>query len=278
MPHPVVTYLAAPRAWEFTIAGRQITKYECLVASLKLLGRFAPPWPVVVFHEDLGDADKRELDAALGREIRHEPVDFSGHEAEHVAGGPYGGRVDTYGYRMMCRFFCGVMQAHPALADATHYLRMDDDSYLLDTIPDAAIERMTSFDYTWLAGCDDERPDIRDFATGFLASKGLTVTAPPAPRVPYNNYHTASLRLWRDPVVAEFMSLAQDKCLTDCWNDAPVHRELLRQFIPALGYTTHFETEVMYRHNQHCCHKRPHNDLCKDGTAGQYQWGPPILT
>ena len=254
-----------------------ITKFACLVASMKLLRMFAPPFPVIVFHEDLDTGAMATLDAALGREIRYEPVDFSGHEATYVSGTQYGCRVDSYGYRMMCRFFCGVMQSHPALDDATHYLRLDDDSYLLDTIPDAALERMTAFDYTYLGACDDERPDIHSCAAEFLGSKGLPGGNLKGPSVPYNNYHTSSLRIWRDPVVREFMKIAQVKCLTDCWNDAPVHRELLRQFCPPLGYSVHVETEVMYRHNQHCCHKGPHNALCRDGTGGEFSWGPPVL-
>jgi hypothetical protein len=36
------------------------------------------------------------------------------------------------GYMMMCRFFSGIVQKHPELQKYSHYIRLDDDSYLTD--------------------------------------------------------------------------------------------------------------------------------------------------
>mgnify|MGYP001997818112 CR=1 FL=1 len=36
------------------------------------------------------------------------------------------------GYLMMCRFFSGEMQKHPALQKYDGYIRFDDDSFLIE--------------------------------------------------------------------------------------------------------------------------------------------------
>ena len=282
MPHEIeklaVVYLAGPRGWVDRANGKDWPRLDCLEASLKLLAKFAPPFPVVIFHEDLLDEDKRRLEKAVGRAIRYEPISFKGLESEYEGTNSYGGRVSSYNYRMMCRFFCGVMQSHPALSPFSHYLRLDDDSYLLRPVPEDAVERIFLSDYTYIGTCNDPRPDIKAAALQFLAARGIPSSPPKEQDVPYNNYHTASLRLWKNPIVSGFMSTAQQECLRNSWNDAPVHLELIRQFCPALGYVVHREKEVSYRHNQDCQHNGlPHTDYCNDGTGGSFPWGHPVI-
>lgn len=272
-----VVYLAGPREWDHSVGSKTWSKLECLHASLTLLRRFAPPFPVIVFHEDLLPTDMTWLEEAGGAGVDFQRVSFSGHEGVYVNAARYGDRVDSYGYRMMCRFFCGVMQNHPALAGFDRYMRMDDDSYLLAPLSDQVIAGIMGHDYTYASMCDDPRPDIGDAAREFAAGHGLVVPPHPKARVPYNNYHTSSLRLWHNPLVQEFMSHAGERCLTDCWNDAPVHKELIEVFCPSLGFSVHYEKNLPYRHNQHCCHPGPHTTLCRDGTPGPYYWGPPEL-
>jgi hypothetical protein len=180
---------------------------------------------------------------------------------------------------MMCRFFSGVMQRHSLLQPYTHYLRLDDDSYLIDRVPDATISRLQTFDYSYSSTFHDPAPDLREFAAAFVAREGFRLACPPKDNVPYTNFHAASLKLWRHPVVERFVDAleAERGCVKYRWDDAQVGAVIAFGLAPALGLTVNLEPDFPYRHNQQCIHKCPHTPYCKDGwhQAGELQWGPP---
>lgn len=271
----VVVYLASPRA-----AGHLAwTRLECLFASLSLLRKHVRfgTLPVIVFHEDYEQMDMLTLLKAYPH-IRFEKVNFSGHEDAYVDRRP-GERVGSYPYTMMCRFFSGQMQRHPLLAPYTHYMRLDDDSYIVAPVADSTIARLQTFDYSYSSTFSDPAPDLWEFAFRFMAREGLTPACDATNGVPYTNFHAASLRLWRHPVVERFVDAleAERGCVRYRWDDAQVAAVIAFAMAPALGLTVNLEREFPYRHNQQCIHQGPCTPYCLDGhhPAGAFQWGPP---
>ncbi len=272
----VVVYLASPRAEGWL----EWHRLECLFASLVLLHQMQP-LPVIIFHEDYTEADMKMLRTAVdhhGNDITFEQVDFRGHEDAYVDRRP-GERVGTYGYTMMCRFFSGVMQRHPLVRPYSHYMRLDDDSYIVGRVEDSVVERLQSFDYSYSSTFCDPYPDLWDFAVRFMAGEGLKPACDYSEKVPYTNFHVASLRLWRHPVVERFVDAleAERGCVKYRWDDAMTNAVIAFAIAPALGLTVNLEREFPYRHNQQCVHKGPHTPYCVDGRTPPpvFHWGPP---
>lgn len=271
-----IVYLASPRDWRHLSWSR----LDCLEASIELARRFAPGIPVIVFNEDMTADDKYRMEAAARvNAMRFVDVDFTGDEDRFVSQRP-GERVGTYGYAKMCEFFCGPMQAHPALQGFTHYIRLDDDSYLMGPLD---VEEVEKHDYTY-AGCfEDPHQGLYDYTMGWM---GYHVTrkviAPYTGASPYTNFHGASLSMWRHPMVRDYLKDVSDwnGFLGEGWNDANVQRMLIDHVMPAAGLSVHVTEKLDYRHNQHCHHpRRGHGKLCLDGVhpKDQHQWGPPKL-
>lgn len=278
-----VVYLASPRDWGWL----KWSRIDCLEASLKLLRQNAPSCQVIIFHEDYQVEDMKRLWVAYPRTV-FQQVDFSTHKDRYKPG-YRSERVGTYGYGMMCRFFCGVMQSDPRLNPFTHYLRLDDDSYIMSPLTAPVLQRIAKHDYTYRCTFEDHHEPLWNFAIKFMRDHAIPIPAGAeySAMVPYTNYHTASLKLWRHPVVRQFMAdiEAVDGCITKGWDDAVIQGVMLKLFFPAMGMTSLEEREFCYRHNQHCSH-RPgvgHGKLCEDGNDAHHhgdinqQWGPPVL-
>ncbi len=277
-----VVYLASPRSWGWL----KWSRLDCMEASLKLLRRHAPLPQVIIFHEDLNDGDRYRLQKVWPR-IVFSPVDFSTHKHRYKPG-YRDERVGTYGYGMMCRFFSGVMQAHPLLQGFTHYMRLDDDSYILSPLNERILNRIATHDYTYRCAFEDHHKPLWDFTIQFMQRHRIPIPAVEySAMVPYTNYHTASLAMWRHPVIKQFVAdiETQDGCITKGWDDAVIQGVMLRLLFPAMGMRFHVEQDFCYRHNQHCSHRSGvgHGELCKDGNDTHHhgdinqQWGPPVL-
>jgi len=276
-----VVYLASPRDWSH----QKWTRLECLRASLKLLRKFAPPWPVIIFHENYRKEDEEFL-LAVHPDITFSQVDFSTHIHRYKPG-YRDARVGTYGYGMMCRFFSGVMQVHPLLNPYTHYIRLDDDSYIQSPITPEIVQRILSNDYTYRCTFEDYSPSLWDYSIEFMRKNGLPVDPKlrTVATAPYTNYHSSSIRLWKHHVVREYLRgiEEQDGCITKGWDDAIIQGVIAKMICPVLGYGVHLENGFCYRHNQHCSHRpgHGHSELCLDGNDEHhkgdinYQWGPP---
>lgn len=272
----VAVYLASPRA-----AGHlEWSRLDCLCSSLALLRKHFPPVPVIVFHEDYAAAEIGRLSDANGSRggLVVRSVDFAGHEADYVDTRP-GERVGTYGYRMMCRFWSGWVQRHPLLAGFSHYMRLDDDSYLVAPVPPSAVDRMQSHDYTYSSTFSDPHEGLWRFAGKFMFNAGYLI-GPYREDVPYTNFHAASLALWRHPVVSRFVDAleAANGGLRHGWDDAMVAGIIAYALAPALGLSVNLEPEFPYRHNQQCCHPSTgHTPYCDDGSGRACKWGPPAV-
>ncbi len=268
----VVVYLASPRASAWSAWSR----LDCLEASLKLLRQHCPPWPIIIFHEDYTGEDKDRL-RAISPDITFEQVDFTGLENIHVNCRP-DSRVGTYGYCMMCRFFAGQLQKHPSVQEYTHYMRLDDDSYIMEPLSQKIVETIGQADYSYRSVYQEDWKEAYDFVFNFMKQEGLEAPAKPYNRdSPYNNYHTSKLAMWRHPTVLKLLDQIETMGahLRRGWTDTAVHAAIIWLLGPRLNFAVHLEKDFAYRHNQQCVHAGPHGQYCKDVLGGQYSWGPP---
>ena len=272
MNAPVVVYLADKRDRLDPVGWYRI---DCLCASIQTVKLFMPSLPVVIFHEDFLEEDKRRI-WNIVPEIKFEQIDFETHRAFHVNCRP-DGRCGAYGYTMMCRFFCGVMQAHSAISGYSHYMRLDDDNYIVAPAPESFFNTALSRDYTYACYSEEQHRTLYKFTNDFLAAEGLKHLPPYSDSVPYNNMHIASLALWRHPVIRKYTDKLEEVngCVALGWTDASIHNMIVKGIAPQLGLKVCLDTTLSYRHNQQCIHKGPHTEYCYDGKNRQYPWGPP---
>ena len=272
MNNPVIVYLADKRN-RFDECGWY--RFDCLCASLKTVKLFLPPLPIVIFHEDFQQQDKERIWQILPDGV-FEQVDFSGQEAYHVNNRP-DGRCGAYGYCMMCRFFSGVVQAHPLIAEHTHYMRLDDDNYLVAPVPSAFLEGALKRDYTYSCTYSEPHPSCYAFGCDFLRQHSLPIPSYDV-NVPYNNLHVSSLRMWQKPLVQRYIAAVEavHGCVALGWQDTVIQSMILRGLGPSLGLDVYRDRQISYRHNQQCVHLGPHTKYCRDGKNDQYPWGPPV--
>ena len=272
MTNPVIVYLADKRD-RFDPCGWY--RYDCLCASLKTVKLFLPPLPIVIFHEDFKDSD-RELIHSIIPNVTFEQIDFSGHEQYHVNNRP-DGRCGAYGYCMMCRFYCGVMQSHPLIARHTHYMRLDDDNYFVAPTPPKFIGGALKRDYTYSCNYSEPHRTCYEFTANFLRRHNRKVPKYSV-NVPYNNMHISSLRLWNHPLVKEYLEAVEEVhgYVALGWQDAVIHSMILRGLAPSAKLDVYQDRNIYYRHNQQCVHLGTHTPYCRDGKNDRFPWGPPI--
>lgn len=270
----VIVYLADKRQ-RFDPCGWY--RFDCLIASLKCVTLFMPPTDIIVFHEDFSDDDIAML-ALLSPRIRCVKIDMETHRGVYVNRRP-DSHTGAYGYHMMCRFFSGVMQARPELEPYTHYMRLDDDSYLVAPVPDDFLADAMARDYTYAATSEEDWRPLYDMACAYAGEVNF-----PAPEyrrsVIYNNFHISSLKMWKYPAIKRFTDQieAVNGCIAHGFTDAPIHTLAAMWLGPRTFVHVAQDTRIGYRHNQHCAHPyRPHTQFCRDGHNDKYPWGPPAV-
>lgn len=255
-----IVYLASPRAAQ--IVGGQL-RIEMLRASIQYTRHCFPETDILVFHEDYTDDDK----ASLPGVTEFIPIDFRGQEHRWAGGKPYG-------YLMMCRFFCGVLQSMPQLQRYTHYMRLDDDSFFQPPYPSLTPE-LTQSDYvlrsTFLEARDqrtlyaftlrflEHRLGFAQFRLRYpalvarLTSLGVLRNGQYTGFAPYNNFHIASLRLWSHPVVRAYCAALDsvNGFLGQGWMDANVHAMIVYVLSELIPLRVETLTSFGYRHNLH---------------------------
>jgi hypothetical protein len=276
MNDPVVVYLADRRD-RFDPVGWY--RLDCLCASLQTVSLFLPSLPVVVFHEDLQVQDEERLRLVLPR-IQFSRVDFETHREHHVNRRP-DGRVGLYGYCMMCRFFSGVVQAHPLVASHSHYMRLDDDNYFIGPVAAETIQAAITSDYVYSCAFEEDHQELYNFTKQFMLHEGLSLDGSPSYNrggSPYTNFHISSLAMWRHPVVQRFVAAIETEqgCLRLGWTDSSIQFMIIALLGPQLGFKVRVDRRFNYRHNQHCVHDGPHTPYCRDGKNDKYPWGPPV--
>ena len=176
------------------------------------------------------------------------------------------------GYLMMCRFFSGEMQRHPALQKYDGYVRFDDDSFLLPPfVPQGDfLGKISSYDYVFRSLFRESRDqsDMFRFTVDFCQNNGLDWRSMIdhlkrsgvldgggryTGLAPYNNFHFSKLSLWRHPLVKKYVDEleAVGGCLKKGWMDANIHAMLVFVLMPLIGRSPFVFTTFGYRHNRH---------------------------
>ena len=136
-PKLCIIYLVSPRehmhSKGFMGFEKEISKMDIFIESLKTAVKYLPNYPIYIFHEDYTNADKNKVKkVAKDRKLIFVKVNFDLYKGKtnlndwmkkqkgFIEGRPAG-------YRMMCRFFCGVMQNSKELSKFVYHIRMDHD-------------------------------------------------------------------------------------------------------------------------------------------------------
>lgn len=254
-----IVYLGPPKNW--LIHNTQTRRINALRASLQIARKCFPSTDIYVFHEDYTE----EEFAACPEVTKFLEVDFKTGSEYYVP------HSCSKGYLMMCRFFCGILQQHPILEQYTHYMRLDDDSYFMDIYPtEQHIQSLADTDYVYRSLFRDRRNHhfLYKFTLQYLRSIGFGEYIPHLERLliektfldgdgnytglaPYNNFHLASMRLWKHPVVTNYINLleSEHKILREGWLDANVHAMIIFVIAPFIGMKVAHDGAFGYRHN-----------------------------
>jgi len=259
-----IVYLASPR--EFQV--RDIPRIELLRTSLRITKKNFPTTPIYIFHEDYTEEDK----ASLSPVTEYIKVDFSGHDA--MFNSSYG---KPKGYMMMNRFFTGIMQAYPQIQQYTHYMRMDDDAFLME--PYLTEEHVKAnhlkHDYVYRLMYNEEGTVARHqglyhFTLNFLREEGYAQNIPTLVKhlkesgfvkadgsyscaAPYNNWYVSSLRLWNNPLVQRYIQKLEREggILQKGWYESTIQGMLIRVLNLFNGMKISHDGSFGYRHNVH---------------------------
>ena len=226
--------------------------------------------PVIIFHEDFTDEVKQEF-LHIYNNITFCKIDFLNNDL------PYDNTVCkcSKGYMMMCRFFSGVMQSMDILKEYDSYIRMDDDSFLIEPIIDTEnflLEANKSF-YSYRTIFMDNNEDVNNpkglfnFTYKFCKKNKLDIDSliPILNKInfingnrytglsPYNNFHFSKIDLWKNPIIKEYIEtiINMNGTLLYNWMDANIHGMIIFVLCPLLDIPVKEITDFGYRHNKH---------------------------
>jgi len=257
-------------------------RFDMAKASLKNVTKVLN-LPVIIFHEDFTNKEK-EIMKNIYTNITFEKVDFVRPDLPfHQTPCKTSGLVNCTcnnptvnpnytcfrqkGYLMMCRFFSGKMQNHPALQKYDSYFRFDDDSFFINPIIDQNnfLKQFENLDYGFrslfhehtykhddllqytIEFCKKNKLDISNISRQFMKNNKYSGLAP------YNNFHFSKLSLWKHPIIIKYIEEI-DKVngyLLKGWLDANIHAMIIFLLCPVIGLKCNVVTNFGYRHNKH---------------------------
>lgn len=263
-----ILYLASPRNMrigeQVGLDTSQPTRIDLLRQSIRVTRSCFPTTDILVFHEDY---TKDDIESITYPSIQWICIDFSGLENHRssILRRPYG-------YLMMCRFFSGIVQSRPELQKYTHYMRLDDDSFLLEPyLNETNVQDILKHDYVYRSTFGDlqDQQTLYQSTLAFLRQEGYEHTIPTLEKelhkknflkdgkytglAPYNNFHIASLRLWQNSVIDRYIQhIEREKgILRYGWMDANIHAMIIYILALYCGMKIHHVGWFGYRHNQH---------------------------
>jgi hypothetical protein len=231
----VVLLLANSRTSVLSYQGvsekRIVILRTCLLNFDQVYNSVYGPYPVVIFHEDLLDSDMNYLTelvsartvvtfikidfVTIPHQIKTEKVQawIDGAEGS-VTGRPVG-------YRMMCRFWSGVVQNHPSLANFTHYMRLDDDSRFGGTPPkdlfeisvNQGVKYMDRVKMTDSWGSEQLHEAYKNYIATYPQDVQGTLNTDQIEWVkrhqqhPYTNFHLSTFDFWRSQRFLRFFTM-----------------------------------------------------------------------
>eukprot|EP00727_Mastigamoeba_balamuthi_P009890 m51a1_g5523 hypothetical protein (433) ;mRNA; r:422764-424240 len=278
MSRYAVVYLANWRSSNMSLQGVECPRMLLLMHSLELLQRNVPKarHPILIFHDDYAPEDFPKVAEAAPEltlffvkiDLRlMNPPNTTLEQAKRWVKGLDGGiKGRTVGYRWMCRFFSGAMQATVStlFPRATYYLRLDDDSFIesqLDVDPlSAAEQKNRSYVYRSLSVDQWGGSQFVDLFRRFiednypeLMPRLQTPNANIVTRsfsVPYNNYHISRLSFWQSKLIRSMLYTADQahSFMKYRWGDATIHGIVILILPPSeVEQVSYFA----YRHNYH---------------------------
>ena len=174
-----------------------------------------------------------------------------------------------------------MTQRHPAASGDSHYLRMDDDAYLIAPLTDNKIASGLQHDYTYAAIVVNYPPTaltLWEHSVKFFAREGIKPQLGYDAQVPYCNFHVASQKLWSHSLVRRYLESieAVDGFMRQGWDDAAIQMAIIRHLCPVAGLKSQF-LSIPYRHNQHCLNHSAHTPYCYDAQGSLSSGGPPKI-
>lgn len=260
-----IVYLASPKDRTVGESCGGHRKFDILKRSLEITKTVFPTIDIFVFHEDFTETEFQQLPPIK----EYIQVDFSGYEDVFVK------HVFPKGYVLMCRFFSGILQKQPQLQSYSHYMRLDDDSYFQQPlITESHVKSLLDQDYVYRSLFYDlkDHQNLFDYTVRFLQEKGYSRFIPELMKwlsargvvrnqmytglAPYNNFHLSSIRLWKSPLVSEYIDrLEKDQCILKYgWLDANIHAMIIWLLAPLIGMNIQHDGSFGYRHNKHVSH------------------------
>lgn len=226
--------------------------------------------PVIIFNEDFTEEVKRDF-LNIYENITFCSVDFQNNDL------PYDKNVSkcSKGYMMMCRFFSGEMQSMDVLNNYDSYIRMDDDSFLIEPFvnEERFLEEANKSFYTYRTVFIDNVEDIKNplglyyFTYNFCKSYKLDIDdlLPKLKEIgflnngkytglcPYNNFHFSKLNLWKNSIIKNYTERIKNMngTLLYNWMDANIHAMIIYVLCPLLYIPTQEIKDFGYRHNRH---------------------------
>lgn len=226
--------------------------------------------PVIIFHEDFTEEVKKDF-LNIYNNITFCVIDFQNNDL------PYYKNIAkcSKGYMMMCRFFSGVMQSMDILKDYHSYIRMDDDSFLIEPFinQEGFLCEARKYYYTYRTVFYDNPEHINNptglynFTYNFCKSNKLDIDSliPKLQEIgflendmytglsPYNNFHYTRLDLWKNLTIKKYTERIIDinGTLLYNWMDANIHGMIIFVLCPLLYIPVKVITDFGYRHNKH---------------------------
>ena len=285
VPSFCIVYLASPR--DFRVDA--IPRIELLRTSLRITKKYFPTTPIYIFHEDYIEADM----ATLSGVTEYIQVDFSGHD--DVFDPSYG---KPKGYMMMNRFFTGIMQSYPQIQRYSHYMRMDDDSFLMEPYltEEHVKQNHLKHDYVYRViyteeGTIPRHQGLYQFTLEFLREEGYAQHIPTLVKhlkdtyfvkadgsyscfAPYNNWYVSSLRLWNNPLIQRYIQKLEREggILRKGWYESTIQAMMIRILNLFTGMKITHDGSFGYRHNVHFA-KPNSRDYVHIGSAPFYPAG-----
>ena len=259
-----IVYLASPRDFIFD----NMPRIDILRGSLQTTKQLFPNTDIYVFHEDYTDDDKASI-CEIKEFIK---IDFSTYDK------PLNPALNRRrGYMMMNRFYSGIMQSYPQLQNYTHYMRLDDDSFLLQPfLTESYVQNeLTKYDYVYRCHYNEEGHDpmhqkLYSFTVDFLRESGhgahidtldaylrkdgfLNPDGTTRCWAPYNNFHIASLRLWNNELIRRYLDKIEsiNGFLGEGFFETAVQAMMTRVLTLFIGMKITSDTTFGYRHNCH---------------------------
>jgi len=248
-----------------------------MAGALKLLyenfWRDYPYYDIVIFQDDLRDADKKELMTAVPHmPLRFVSITLSTPAALQASGKTIPDRTvcapgsSTLGYRHMCRFHATVVHHQLELlgyGDYDYVMRLDDDSLISFPIGYDVFRFMKENNkkYAFTNMVADEPACVVNLwqESGVFFNTTMEISASsrssslfskwPEGVVFYNNFEISALSLWKSPVWRAYIDHIDNigGIYTLRWGDAPLHTIGVTMMLDR--HEIHAFTDISYRHD-----------------------------